>query len=129
VAEDNGATHIIIAHTGKLMSNVRYIALKKICLVLETIAMFCAFASATNRAAHITKSLPFPIHRDIAASLWVYAISQLIMLLLLLLRVLFLQLSNNIFHRHFVWNFHPIVFDLFFEAEMSLPFESNLTGI
>jgi hypothetical protein len=33
VTEDNDATHIIIAHTRKLTSNARHIALKTICLL------------------------------------------------------------------------------------------------
>jgi hypothetical protein len=47
-----------------LTSNVRYIALKTICLVRETIAMLCAIASTTNCAAHFNKSFPFPIHHE-----------------------------------------------------------------
>jgi hypothetical protein len=51
VAEDNAATRIILAHTGKLTCNVRYIALKMISLqtlVQECIAMFWAIGSANN---------------------------------------------------------------------------------
>jgi hypothetical protein len=61
VAEDNAVTRII-AHTGKLTSNVHHIALKTISLqtlVQECIAPFCGLAQPTIMPITSLKHYPF----------------------------------------------------------------------
>jgi hypothetical protein len=66
VAEENSATRII-AHTGKITGNVRYIASKTLsfqALVRKHIALFRAVGSAQNKADHFTKALALPAFRE-----------------------------------------------------------------
>ena len=62
IVEDNAATRII-AHSGKITRNVRYVTIKTLALqglVRNKIAIFNSIGTANNRFGHFTKPLPYP---------------------------------------------------------------------
>jgi hypothetical protein len=83
VAEDNAAT-CTIAHTGKLICNIRHIALKMLslqALVRELLTLFRAIGDAQNKADHFTKCLVLPAVREHSAPiLWAFDLIPLNML-------------------------------------------------